>query len=187
MVFFELHKETSCLPRQSHKSNSTMRLLMNSIERKLLIIENKHLTSAYQMEPAHKPSHFPSHGGALPNFILSHLSLCINKSQWSSYLMENKENLAMLLQTILCQFKSSQVSFIYTAQNHIYAWVGFTICTEYVILRLETLDSCEEKRPQKSRLTGKEMQETTHTFSLFLLPFYLLDTSMLRGYRTWHS
>lgn len=91
---------------------------MNSIERKLLIIENKHLTSAYQMEPAHKPSHFPSHGGALPNFILSHLSLCINKSQWSSYLMENKENLAMLLQTILCQFKSGQF-YLYSPESHI--------------------------------------------------------------------
>lgn len=33
------HKETSCLPRRNHWSNSTKRLLMNSIGWKLLIFE----------------------------------------------------------------------------------------------------------------------------------------------------
>lgn len=115
------HKETSCLPRQSHKSNSTMRLLMNSIERKLLIIENKHVTSAYQTEPAHKPPRFPSRGGALPNFILSHLSPCINKSQRSSYLMENKINLALNVtsnHTLPTQVKSGQF-YLYSPESHI--------------------------------------------------------------------
>ena len=88
---FSGHKETLCLPRQSHKRNSTMRLLMNSTEWKLLIIENKHLTSTHQMEPAHRSAHFSSHAAALFHFTLSHLPLYMSTMSMVNIFNENDE------------------------------------------------------------------------------------------------